>query len=40
MTEKQKEFKKKIKNLVNDPNFIKLAKLLEKQRKNGDKSTN
>jgi len=38
--EKIKEFKKAVKNLVNDPNFIKLGKLLEKQRKNGNKSIN
>jgi len=37
---KTKEFKKKVKNLVNDANFIKLAKLLKKQRKNGNKSIN
>ena len=37
---KTKEFKKKIYNLVNDPNFIKLSKILKKQRKNGNKSIN
>ena len=45
MTKKQlkkeiKIFKKKVNNLVNDPNFIKLSELLKKQRKNGNKSIN
>ena len=45
MTKKQlkkeiKIFKKKVNNLVNDPNFIKLGKLLEKQKKYGNKSIN
>ena len=38
--EKIKEFKEKVKNLVNDPNFIKLSELLKKQRENVNKSTN
>ena len=37
---KTKEFKKKVKKLVIDPNFIKLSELLKKQRENGNKSTN
>ena len=37
---KTKEFKKKVKKLVNDLNFIKLSELLKKQRENGNKSTN